>query len=101
MPRIFDCVILSYWGEMGLLEKRFQAYRDNPDVTHVICEVTPAVFPGSDLAERWRGRWNHVRVEPHEITGDRGECLRGYLRGACNGESGDRIIFSDIREVCA
>jgi hypothetical protein len=29
--RIFDCVILSWWGEMGLLEKRFQAFKDNPD----------------------------------------------------------------------
>lgn len=99
--RIFDCVILSYWGEMNLLEKRFLAYQGNPDVTHVICEVAPAIFPGSDLAARWRGRWNHVKVEEHEITGDRQECLQYYLRSTCNGGPGDVIRFSGIGEACA
>ena len=95
--RIFDCVILSYWGEMRLLEKRFT---DDPDVTVVICEVAPAVFPGSELALRMRGKWNHVLVEEDEITGDRQACLQYHLRNACNGGPGDRIVFSDIREGC-
>ena len=77
MPRIFDCVVLAHWGELGLLEKRFQAYQGNPDVTHVICECAadpdgnpkPAVFKDSDLAARFHGRWNHVKVEAHEISG--------------------------------
>ena len=46
-----------------------------------------AVFPDSDLAGRWRGRWNHVKVEEHEITGDRRECL-GI--SCCTGSTGTR-----------
>jgi hypothetical protein len=116
MPRIFDCVILSHWGEMSLLEKRFQAYQDNPDVTHVICECAadpdgnprPACFKDgdllvSDLAARWHGRWNHVKVEAHEITGStpagREACLREYLLHGFSGDPDDLIMFSDIRVV--
>ena len=111
MPRIFDFVILSHWGELGLLEKRFQAYQDNPDVTHVICECAagpggnpkPAVFKDSELADRWRGRWNHVRVEAHEVAGqtsaEREECLREYLLHGFTGTEDDLIMFSDIRVI--
>lgn len=97
--RVFDCVILDWWGEMGLLEKRFTACQDNPDVTHVICEAAPAVFPGSDLAARWRGRWNHVKVEEHEITGDRQECLRDFLMQGVNGDPDDLILFSGMKDI--
>ena len=97
--RVFDCVVLDWWGQMGLLERRFRACEGMPEVTHVICEVAPAWFPDSDLAARWRGRWNHVKVEEHEITGDRQECLREHLLHACNGGPGDRIMFSDMREI--
>jgi hypothetical protein len=111
--RIFDCVILAQWGEMGLLEKRFQAYEGNPDVTHVICEALagpdgnpkPAVFRDSDLAARWHGRWNHVKVEAHEISGatpaERESSLREYLLHAFTGEPDDLIMVSDIREIPA
>ena len=104
MPRIFDCVILAHWGELGLLEKRFQAYQDNPDVTHVICECAadpdgnpkPARFKDSELAARFHGRWNHVKVEAHEITGqtpaEREECLREYLLHGFTGEPDDLIM---------
>jgi hypothetical protein len=97
--RVFDCVILSHWGEMALLEKRFRACEGMPEVTHVICEAEPAVFPDSDLAARWRGRWNYVKVEAREITGNREECLREFLLHGFNGEPGDLIVFSDIRDT--
>lgn len=101
--RVFDCVILHHWGEMGLLEKRFQAYQDNPDVTHVICETEPAVFKDSDLAGQWHGRWTHVKVEAHEITGstpaEREASLREYLLHGFSGGPDDLIMFSDIRVI--
>ena len=105
--RVFDCVILSWWGEMDLLEKRFQAYQDNPDVTHVICEAGPGVFKDGDLeselAGRWRGRWNHVKVEAHEITGntpaEREASLREHLLHGFNGDPDDLIMFSDIKDI--
>ena len=111
MPRIFDCVILAHWGELGLLEKRFQAYQENPDVTHVICECAadpegnpkPVHFKDSEVAERWHGRWTHVKVEAHEITGqtsaEREECLREYLLHGFSGDPDDLIVFSDIRVI--
>lgn len=109
--RVFDCVILSHWGEMSLLEKRFLAYRDHPEVTHVICEGAAdpdgnpkaVVFCDSDLAGRHRGRWNHVRVEAHEIAGEtpgeRERSLRGYVLNGFNGEPDDLVMFSDIRVI--
>lgn len=109
--RIFDCVILSHWGELGLLEKRFRAYQDNPDVTHVICECTaspdgnpkPVHFTGSALAREWHGKWNHIRVEAHEITGttpeERQSSLREFLLRGFTGEPGDLILFSGIRDT--
>jgi len=111
--RVFDCVILAHWGEMGLLEKRFRACESNPDVTHVICEALagpdgnpkPAVFTGSDLAARWHGRWNHVKVEAGEITGrtreEREDCLREYLLHGFTGDPDDLVMFSDIRDIPA
>lgn len=107
MRRVFDCVILAHWGEMGLLEARFRACQGNPDVTHVICECTAdpdgnpkaAVFPDSDLAGRWRGRWNYVKVEAHEITGEWGPSLREFLRHGLNGNPDDLVVFSDIRDI--
>lgn len=99
MSRIFDCVILSYWGEMGLLEKRFEAYKDDPRVTHVIAEMEPGVFTGSDLAGQWRGRWNHVLVRKDEITGNREACLRDFLVHGLNGDEDDMIRFGDIKDV--
>lgn len=113
--RVFDCVILAHRGEMGLLEQRFQAYQDNPDVTHVILEAAAGldgnpkavVFRDGDtecdLAARFRGRWNHVRVEAHEITGntpaEREACLREFLLHGFSGEPDDLIMFSDIRDI--
>jgi hypothetical protein len=109
--RIFDCVILAHWGEMNLLESRFRAYEGNPDVTHVICECAadldgnpkPAVFKDSDLAARWHGRWNHVKVEAHEISGatpgEREHSLREYLLHGFTGGPDDLVMFSDIRNV--
>lgn len=103
-------MILHWWGEMGLLEKRFRDYADDPDITHVICEAETdldgnrkaVVFMNSILAGQWRGRWNHVLVRAHEMTGDtreeREECLRGYLRQGVNGNPDSVIRFGDIRE---
>ena len=111
MPRIFDCVILAHWGELGLLEKRFQAYQDNPDVTHVVCECAadpdgnpkPAVFKDSEMAARFHGRWNHVKVEAHEVTGstreERERSLREYLLHGFTGDPDDLIMVSDIRVI--
>jgi hypothetical protein len=111
MPRIFDCVVLSDWGELGLLEKRFQAYQGIPEVTHVICECAagpdgnpkPLHFTASETAARWHGRWNHVRVEAHEITGttpaERERSLREYLLHGFTGEPGDLIMLGDIRVI--
>jgi hypothetical protein len=109
--RVFDCVILARWGELGLLEKRFQAYRDRPEVTHVICECTadpdgnpkPAHFTSSDLARRWHGRWNHVEAGAHEITGvtpaEREASLREFLLHGFTGGPDDLVMLSDIRVI--
>lgn len=111
MSRIFDCVILSHWGELGLLRRRFLAYRNNPDVIHVICECgadaggnpKPVHFRDSELADEFRGKWNHVKVEAGEITGstkeERESCLRKFLLHGVNGEPGDRIMLTDIRDI--
>lgn len=95
--RIFDCVILSHWGEMGLLEKRFEVHKDDPRITHVIAEMAPGVFKDSDLAGAWRGKWNHVLVREDEITGDREACLRDFLLHGVNGDPDDVIRFSDVK----
>lgn len=111
MPRIYDCVILAHWGEMGLLEHRFQACQDNPDVTHVILEAAadpdgnpkPVHFKDSDLAGQWHGRWTHVTVEADEITGttpqEREACLREYLLHGFSGGPDDLIMVSGIRDT--
>ena len=111
MPRIFDCVILAHWGELGLLEKRFQAYQEIPEVTHVVCECAadsdgnpkPSHFKDSDLAARFHGRWNHVKVEAHEVTGqtpaERERSLREYLLHGFTGDPDDLIMACDIRVI--
>src|SRR5215475_5982037 len=83
MPRAWDTVIVASEADLDLLEARFTEYQDL-NVTTVIAECpvdlggqpkpmwfldnayenedgTPARFA------RWFGRWNHVRVEPHEL----------------------------------
>jgi hypothetical protein len=99
MPRVFDCVILD--NELGILETRFRAYQDIPEVTHVIVEAAPACFPESGLAFSWRGRWNHVRVEEDEIPrmASRKKTLQQYMMTGINGEPGDIIMHTEIDEI--
>jgi hypothetical protein len=111
MSRIFDCVILSHWGELDLLAKRFTAYKDNPDVTHVICECAadldgnpkPLHFKDSRLAREWHGKWTHIRVEAHEVTGnsreEREASLKEFLLHGFTGGPDDLIMFTGIRDI--
>src|SRR5215475_15630841 len=83
MPRAWDTVIVASEADLDLLEARFTEYQDL-DVTHVIAEATvdwqgnpkPLWFWENAYQDedgtpqrfwKWHGRWNHVRVEAHEL----------------------------------
>jgi hypothetical protein len=100
--RVFDCIILH--DELDLLEARFRAYQDIPEVTHVICEATvdekgnPKPLHFQENRDNrflpYRGRWNHVTVEAHELSSgiSYGSSLKNYLTHGINGEPGDIIL---------
>ena len=111
MPRIFDCLLLD--GELGELEVRFRTLGDIPGVTHVIVEA-PVTSDGKpkplhfwenrkDRFAGWHGRWTHVRVEPHEITGDtpaaREASLRDYLAHGISGGPDDIILHGPAASI--
>jgi hypothetical protein len=111
MPRIYDCIVIQ--DELDLLDKRFTALAEVPGLIHVICEapVTPGgepkpLFFWANRNTRyacWHGRWNHVRVEEHEISGNTPEerlaSLREYLLHGVHGGPDDIIICGDIQEI--
>ena len=102
MPRVFDCIVLN--DELDLLEARFRAYQDIPEVTHVIVEAAvddkgnpkPLYFQENrdDRFAPFRGKWNHVTVEAHELSSGISyeTSLRNYLMHGINGSPGDIIL---------
>lgn len=102
---IFDCIVFT--DELGALRDRMKALEDIPEVIHVICEA-PVYLNGDPkplyfwenrwgLFFPWYGRWNHVRVEASEISGDtpgeRERSLRSFLPQGLNGNPDDDIIL--------
>ena len=109
--RVFDCVIVSSEADLQLLEARFTELEDL-DVVHVICEAAvtldktpkPLHFAESNLWETYRGRWNHVRVEAHELPQnapalEKKNALREYLAQAVNAEQDDIVMHGGIDEI--
>jgi len=109
--RVFDCVIISSDSDLQLLEARFTEF-ENLNVTHVICEAEvtfdktpkPLHFAESNLWEAYRGKWNHVRVEAHELPGnaparEKKNALREYLAQAVNAEPDDIIMHGGVDEI--
>jgi hypothetical protein len=102
MPRVFDCVILD--DQLNFLETRFRAYRDIPEVTHVICEAVvdskgrPKPLYFQDTRDNrflpFRGKWNHVTVAADELSPGISyqDSLRAYLLYGVNGEPGDIVL---------
>jgi Glycosyltransferase family 17 len=114
--RAWDCVVISAESDLDLLEARFTEYQDLP-VVHVIAEAAadyqgspkPLHFLDAAYQERfwpWHGRWNHVRVEAHELPADasaeiREAALRDYLSHAVAAEPDDIILHGDADEIPA
>jgi hypothetical protein len=108
--RIFDCVMVTQPGDLDLLEARFTEFADLP-VVHVVAEAVadhqgnpkPLHFADSPLWGKWRGRWNHVRVEAHELPQgaprERKDALREYLAHAVTGEPDDIVLHGAIDEI--
>jgi len=109
--RVFDCVIVSSETDLQLLEARFTEF-ENLDVVHVICEAMvtldktpkPLHFAESNLWEAFRGKWNHVRVEAHELPEnapalEKKNALREYLAQAVNAEQDDIVMHGGIDEI--
>jgi hypothetical protein len=114
--RIFDCVMVTQPGDLDLLEARFTEFAGLP-VVHVVAEGAadhqgnpkPLHFADTrDLRdgprERWRGRWNHVRVEAHELPQNAGprerkDALREYLAHAVTAEPDDIVMHGAIDEL--
>ncbi len=109
--RVFDCVIITSDSDLQLLEVRFTEF-ENLNVTHVICEAEvtfdktpkPLHFAESNLWEKYRGRWNHVRVEARELPEDapareKKNALREYLARAVNGDPGDIVLHGGVDEI--
>lgn len=114
--RIYDTVIVNSAEDLDLLEARFREFED-VDAVHVIAE-SAADYDGSpkDLHFRdgtcysrfapWYGRWNHVRVEAHELPADqppgvRKNHLREYLKSAITGVGGDIVLVGNLDEIPA
>jgi hypothetical protein len=109
MLRVFDCLVFT--DELDLLEERFREYQDIPEVTHVICEApvdshgNPKPLHFQEHKDNrflpYRGRWNHVTVEPWELAPGISceDSLRGFLMQGVNGEPGDIILQEDIYPV--
>lgn len=112
MLRVWDCVLVASAADLDLLEARFTEYQDLP-VVHVIAEA-PADFAGQekplhfwenrkDRLASWHGRWNHVRVEAHELPSGsattRKNSLRDYLAHAVAAEPDDIVLHGGIDEI--
>jgi hypothetical protein len=115
--RIYDAVIVASAADLDLLEARFTEFAGLP-VTHVIAEC-PADYQGNPkplhflpdprnpppLAARWHGRWNHVRVEPHELppldkgTKARKDAFRDYLAHGTAAEPDDIVLHGSVDEI--
>lgn len=114
--RAWDCVVVAAERDLDLLEARFTEYADL-GVVHVIAEAVadyqgkpkPMHFFDAAYEERfrpWHGRWNHVRVEAHELPSNaspevREAALRDYLSHAVAAEPDDIILHGDIDEIPA
>lgn len=111
--RAWDCVIVSSEHDLDLLEARFTEFEEM-DVVHVIAEAAadyqgkpkPAHFFDAAYEERfwpWHGKWNHVRVEAHELPrgnpGIRKDALREYLSHAVGADPDDIILHGEIDEI--
>ena len=113
MLRIFDTVLITRRGDLDLLEARFREFEDLP-VVHVICEATadldgspkPLHFAESSLWQGWHGKWNHVRVEAHEIPAnapprERKNALREYLAHGVAAEPDEIVMHGNVDEIPA
>jgi len=112
MPRVFDCFVLT--DELDILYDRFLELGEVPGLVHVICEapVTPRGRPkplwfwenrASPRFAPWHGRWNHVRVEAHEMRGRtpqaREAAQREFLLHGIAAEPGDIVLYGDVSEI--
>jgi hypothetical protein len=108
--RIYDCILLH--DELDVLEARMEALEGVPGLMHIVCESSvtsdgepkPLHFQMERYSRfaKWNGRWNHVIVEPHEITGDtvpeREESLREYILHGFHGDPQDMLFLGDLGE---
>ena len=110
--RAWDCVIIAAESDLDLLEARFAEYADL-DVVHVIAECV-ADYKGSrkplwfwenreDRFASFHGKWNHVRVEAHELPSaaatTRKNALRDYLAHAVAADPDDIILHGNADEI--
>jgi len=109
MPRVFDCIVLAE-NRLDELEARMEALESVPGLVHIVCESSvtasgepkPLHFQQERYSRfmRFHGRWNHVVVEPHEITGEtaqeRQASLREYLLHGFHGDPSDTLSWGDL-----
>lgn len=109
--RIYDCILLH--DELDALEARMEALWSVPGLVHIVCEssVTADGEPKDlhfqreryERFARFGGRWNHVIVEPHEISGDtvteRETSLREYFLHGFHGDPQDILFHGKITEI--
>lgn len=109
--RIYDCILLD--DELDALEARMEALWGVPGLVHVICEspVTAAGEPKElhfqrerhNRFARFNGRWNHVIVEPHEISGEtsreREASLREFVLHGFHGDPQDILFFGEVNDI--
>lgn len=112
MPRIYDCILLLD-DQLDLLEARMEVLSSVPGLVHIVCESSvttdgepkPLHFQAERYSRfsRFHGRWNHVIVEPHEITGDmpqeREASLREYVLHGFHGDPQDVLFCGDLLQV--
>ena len=112
MPLIYDAFLLA--DELDALADRFATLAVVPGLVHVICEA-PVTFRGAPKPLHfwearadgrfacWHGRWNHVRVEAHEMRGRtpaaREAAQREYLLHGIAAEPGDVVLFGDVATI--
>ena len=112
MPRIYDAFLLT--DELDALADRFATLATVPGLVHVICEA-PVTFRGAPKPlyfwearatprfACWHGRWNHVRVEPHEMRGRtpaaREAAQREYLLHGIAAEPADIVLYGDVATI--
>ena len=112
MPLIYDAFLLT--DELDALADRFATLATVPGLVHVICEA-PVTFRGAPKPLHfwearadgrfacWHGRWNHVRVEAHEMRGRtpaaREAAQREYLLHGIAAEPADIILYGDVADI--